>query len=247
MVVGRQPFCCACCSRERQLWDTQRKRSKLQLLQAAASFSLKERGGGGEHGWCRSDCSCAGFLTQTGFWEGGFGGVLGWPPHLWGPFKVILRLIFAEGFPSHSAEPERTVCILEFIVWALWSVLISPYPVVFVIYKLEGMMMESNSDWIGILWSCFQMFCWSLWSPESISVLFSTFDCNFYSLSFSLPSATCCWGLTLCNVLVRVLDTETTFLFKHKTTDKASFPPCRKPPINGEGNEPYMCTYVWMR
>lgn len=35
-----------------------------------------------------------------------------YPPHLWGPLKVIQKLIFTEDLLSHSAEPERSVCIL---------------------------------------------------------------------------------------------------------------------------------------
>lgn len=41
-------------------------------------------------------------------------------PHLWRPFKVIWRLLLAEGFLPDSAEAGRSsVCILGFMLWDL--------------------------------------------------------------------------------------------------------------------------------
>lgn len=40
----------------------------------------------------------------------------------------------------------RAVCVLEFTAWNLRPVLASLYPVVWIISKMEGMRMESNSD-----------------------------------------------------------------------------------------------------
>lgn len=126
------------------------------------AFSLREQSAGAERGRYRWECTRDDFLTQSGFWQGGFAPSVE-------TFKVIWRLLLAEGFLPDSAEAGRSsVCILEFMLWDLWSVLTFPSPVVPIIYKLEGMVMESNCDWTGLSSFCSQMIHLSLWSPQSL-------------------------------------------------------------------------------
>lgn len=68
MIVWKQTKHHACCSLERQLWDTQRNWLKLQLSEKVA-VQLKEQGVGDGH--------VQASLTQTGFWEGHFGVIVG--------------------------------------------------------------------------------------------------------------------------------------------------------------------------